>query len=338
MVKSFNDNKNIFMCHNNIEPLRYSAHLWKELNPEWKIWIFDDNLCRKFIYQYFGKIGLQVFDYMKSGPIKADFWRCCILYKFGGLYVDSDIEPVLPLRRLITPDDYFISCLSHEFAGQSENFFMKPGLTFNPHFIYCRHSGCGILRKSINMYIEKYLKKEKFSYWPWSIVENWRKNWEMQVLAVYLKRLNTKSLKLGNRKYKFLVEEMQHNSGRPGALHGYACTYNNEIFMWNRSVHYDSHNHQFKSSYPNIVLDKLIDKNQKLIEESKKSEPKKSEPKKSNPNKNVKINKPKNLNVVKRPRIIIIDNRTYKQNPGFRSNKIQMNVSGMNAKRLEYIS
>ena len=51
-----------------------------------------------------------------------------------------------------------------------------------------------------------------------------------------------------------------------------------------------------------------------------------------------KINKPKILRVVKRPRIIIIDNRTYKQNPGFRSNKIQMNVSGMNAKRLEYIS
>ena len=92
----------------------------------------------------------------------------------------------------------------------------------------------------------------------------------MKVLAVHLKRLNTKSLKLGNRKYKFLVEEMQHNSGRPGALHGYACTYNNEIFMWNRSVHYDACKHEFKSSYQNIVLDKLINKNQKLIEESKK--------------------------------------------------------------------
>jgi hypothetical protein len=227
-----------------------------------------------------------------------------MLYKFGGLYVDSDIEPVLPLSRLIRPDDYFISCLSHEFAGQSENFFMKPGLTFNPHFIYCRNSGCGILRKSINMYIEKYLKKEKFSYWPWSIVENWRKNWEMQVLGVYLKRLNTKSLKLGNRKYKFLVEENQHNSGRPGGLHGFACKYNNELFMWNRSVHYDACKHVFKESYQNIVLDRLIDKNQKLIEESKKSEPKKS-----NPNKNEKINKPKNLRDVKRPRIILIDNR-----------------------------
>ena len=195
MIKNFSQNKNIYITHKNIEPLKYSAHLWKILNPEWNIWLFDNNLCRQFLYKYYGKIGVGVFDYITSGPIKADFWRLCILYKFGGLYIDSDIEPIHPLHKLIKPDDYFISCLSNEFYSEPESFFMKPGLSFNPHFIYCRDSGCGILRKSINMYIEKYLYNQKFAYWPWSIVENWRKNWEMQVLGVYMKRLNTKTLK-----------------------------------------------------------------------------------------------------------------------------------------------
>jgi len=313
MVKSFNDNKNIFICHNNIEPLKYATLIWKELNPEWNIWLFDNNLCRKFLYEYYGDMYVKVFDYIQSGPIKGDFWRCCILYKFGGLYVDSDIEPILPLDRLITPEDYFISCLSFNFPDQSENAFMKPGLSFNPHFIYCRHSGCGILRKSINIYIEKYLKKEKFDYWPWSIVECWRKNWEMQVLGLYMKRLNTKSLKLGDRKYKFLLEEKQHNfPGRTG-LYAYACKYNNEIFMWNRSLHYDANKHSFKSSYKNIQIDKLLEKNQLLIEEFKKSQSK---------NNNKKIEESKIVKVKKRPRMFALDNKIYKHNPQFRSNKI----------------
>ena len=328
MVKSFNNNKNIFICHNNIEPLKYAALIWKELNPEWNIWLFDNNLCREFLYKYYGDICVKVFDYIKFGPIKADFWRCCILYKFGGLYVDSDIEPILPLNRLITSEDYFISCVSHEFAHQSESFFMKPGLSFNPHFIYC-YSGCGILRKSINMYIEMYLKKVKLIYWPWSIVENWRKIWEMQILGFYMKRLNTKSLKLGDRKYKFLVEEKINNfPGRTG-LYAFACKYDNEIFIWNRSLHYDSSKHAFKSSYQNILIDKLIGKSQKLIEEFKKSESK---------NNNEKIEESKIVEVKKRPRMFVIDNKIYKHNPEFRSNKIQMNINGINRKRLGYIS
>ena len=97
MVKNFIDNKNIFICHNNVEPLKYAAQLWRDLNPEWRIWLFDNKLCREFLYKYYGDIAIKVFDYIKSGPIKADFWRCCILYKFGGLYVDSDIEPIIIL-------------------------------------------------------------------------------------------------------------------------------------------------------------------------------------------------------------------------------------------------
>ena len=71
----------------------------------------------------------------------------------------------------------------------------------------------------------------------------------MQVLGVYMKRLNTKTLKLGNRKYKFLVEEFQHNVPERHGHHAYACKFNNEIFFWNRSLHYDSGKHKFKDSY-----------------------------------------------------------------------------------------
>ena len=68
----------------------------------------------KLLKEY-SQLHLDVFNFLKDGPIKSDFWRVCIINKYGGLYVDSDIIPLIPLKNYIEDDDYFVTCISMNF-------------------------------------------------------------------------------------------------------------------------------------------------------------------------------------------------------------------------------
>ena len=45
---------------------------------------------------------------LNVGAAKADFWRYCILYKNGGIYLDIDSEITNSLDQLILKDDQCI--------------------------------------------------------------------------------------------------------------------------------------------------------------------------------------------------------------------------------------
>ena len=45
-------------------------------------------MCREFIKNNFDLDILNAYDILKPGAFKADLWRCCILYIYGGIYLD----------------------------------------------------------------------------------------------------------------------------------------------------------------------------------------------------------------------------------------------------------
>jgi mannosyltransferase OCH1-like enzyme len=57
-------------------------------NPAFKYHLYDDNDCRKFIQENYPDDVLNAFDNLIPGAYKADLWRYCILYKYGGIYLD----------------------------------------------------------------------------------------------------------------------------------------------------------------------------------------------------------------------------------------------------------
>ena len=85
--------KIIYMCHKVLDKIEIYSKNWKNLNPEYEIKLYDDELCKKFLLDEYSQLHLDIFNFLKDGPIKADFWRICILNKYGGLYIDADIEP-----------------------------------------------------------------------------------------------------------------------------------------------------------------------------------------------------------------------------------------------------
>ena len=68
--------------------MRLNVERLKMKNPEFKHYLFDDEMCRDFIKQYFHNDVLIAFDRLKPGAYKADLWRYCVLYIHGGIYLD----------------------------------------------------------------------------------------------------------------------------------------------------------------------------------------------------------------------------------------------------------
>ncbi len=82
----------------------------KSSNPEFTFHLFDDHDCRKFIQDNFSIDVLKAFDQLNPGAYKADLWRCCILYKLGGIYLDIKFKTVNNFKLIyLTNKEYFVN-------------------------------------------------------------------------------------------------------------------------------------------------------------------------------------------------------------------------------------
>lgn len=232
-------NKTIYMCYKNIFPLRKYSLNWKLLNPDWNIELYDNKRCIDFFLKEYSQLYVDIFNFIKDGPIKADFWRVCVIYKYGGLYVDADIEPLKPLDFYLESDDFFVTCTS----------FVSHALC-NPHFIFAYKNNI-ILKQAINIYLD-YYKNKKYSYWGWSIVNIFT---EIELLRKIINFKKFDQIKyVDNKKYKIFVEK-----------NGNCCTYNGTIVLNNRYKSYKNHKFlshdeiHIGSSSNNIKIIKLKD-------------------------------------------------------------------------------
>ena len=212
--------KIIYICHNNIDIIRPYAQKWLDLNPNYTLELYDDKRCQAFLLKEFSSDHLELFNYIKDGPIKADFWRLCILYKYGGVYADADIVPLVPLTEYIKSDIKFVTCLS--IYNNTPN--------FNPHFIMCEPNNDKI-KKCISWYLVFRLKKV-YTYWGWSIV---------QLFNVIFKDI--KNNPDSNENVQLLYEKYADHGSSP---YDFYCEYNNVRVMKCRHDNYDYDNHVYK--------------------------------------------------------------------------------------------
>lgn len=84
----------------------------KKYAPEYKHVIYDDNDIISFLKEYFDPCVLDTFHLLKNGAHKADLARYCILYIYGGLYLDIKTELVMPISKIFKKRDTFYSVIS----------------------------------------------------------------------------------------------------------------------------------------------------------------------------------------------------------------------------------
>jgi len=79
----------------------------KKICPNCEFRFYDDNDCDIFIKNNFEE---KIYNAYKSindvyGAMKADFFRYCVLYKIGGIYLDIKSKINYPLFKIINKDD-----------------------------------------------------------------------------------------------------------------------------------------------------------------------------------------------------------------------------------------
>ena len=70
---------------------------WIDKHPSFKYFYYDDNDIDHFLYKYFDERVLSSYKRIINGSLKADFFRYCVLFIHGGVYVDVDVSCILPL-------------------------------------------------------------------------------------------------------------------------------------------------------------------------------------------------------------------------------------------------
>ena len=69
---------------------------WRVTNPDWMYVFWTDASSRAFVAKYFKPL-LKTYDGLEFGVQKADMFRYIVLYAFGGVYADVDVEPLKSL-------------------------------------------------------------------------------------------------------------------------------------------------------------------------------------------------------------------------------------------------
>ncbi|KAK0054601.1 inositol phosphoceramide mannosyltransferase 2-like isoform X3 [Biomphalaria pfeifferi] len=72
---------------------------WNKHHPDWEYWLWTDKSARQFIADRYPHL-LNVYDNYPENIRRADAFRYIVLYEYGGLYADMDMEALgsfLPL-------------------------------------------------------------------------------------------------------------------------------------------------------------------------------------------------------------------------------------------------
>ena len=101
-----------FYCDGKV-PQGVSDYITKYLS-DYEIHIYTDSMCEKFILDHYGINGIKIYRQMTYTKTKVQFWKYCILYLYGGYYLDINIIFSSPIESIFPPEEtntwYMVSC------------------------------------------------------------------------------------------------------------------------------------------------------------------------------------------------------------------------------------
>jgi mannosyltransferase OCH1-like enzyme len=84
---------NIFQCYNKQllnNEINNNIKSIKDYNPEFNYFLFDELTdCKKFIFDNYPHYVLKAYEQLIPIEYKNDLWKYCILYKYGGIFIDT---------------------------------------------------------------------------------------------------------------------------------------------------------------------------------------------------------------------------------------------------------
>ncbi len=85
----------------------------KKYSSNYDYQFYNDNDCLQFLEENYGQEIVNTYNILKVKAHKADLFRYCLLYKYGGIYLDIKTELILPISDYINSNyTYTVICSS----------------------------------------------------------------------------------------------------------------------------------------------------------------------------------------------------------------------------------
>jgi mannosyltransferase OCH1-like enzyme len=103
---------NLYTCWHtkDLPPLmKQNYEKFKNDNPEFNHYLYDENECIEFIKQNFDEKVLNAYNSLIPCAYKADLWRYCVLYINGGIYLDIKFKCMNGFKFIyLTGKEHFV--------------------------------------------------------------------------------------------------------------------------------------------------------------------------------------------------------------------------------------
>lgn len=96
----------------------------QRLNPDRAHWLWSDAACRTFVAENFDVRLVQVYEDLIPGAFRADVWRLCALYAFGGTYLDIDLDLFVPIASAVPAWCELTLCKDDVRAVPNDNLYL----------------------------------------------------------------------------------------------------------------------------------------------------------------------------------------------------------------------
>lgn len=170
--------KKIFQTHSSLKyvdehpVLSKAVKSWQK--PTYEYHFYDDFHCQKFIYENFDKQIQDAYDICMLPVMKADLWRYCVIYHYGGIYADVDTILYTNPCILTNHQSYLVATPENDthicqwvFAAPPKSPVLKEVIdlcvsrllgkkdeNLNIHFVH-HLTGPGLFTDAINIYLKK---------------------------------------------------------------------------------------------------------------------------------------------------------------------------------------
>lgn len=153
-----------------------------QLNPEWIYQCLSDDECEFFLRSHYPGDVYQAYKRLNPnyGAARADLIRYCLMYKFGGIYLDIKSTCRVPLRDLIRDDDQYIlgqwdnaTGSPHEGWGLHEQVRDIEGGEYQQWFIICKpkHPFLEAVIRTVTQNILEFPERSRFTSGRMSVLE-----------------------------------------------------------------------------------------------------------------------------------------------------------------------
>lgn len=101
--------KNIFQTHKSLSyvvsnnTLKGCLNSWQQHQKKYTHFFSTDEMCNKFMKTQFSGDVYTAYCRLPMAVMKADLWRYCIIYTYGGIYADVDAMCLINPDILTTP-------------------------------------------------------------------------------------------------------------------------------------------------------------------------------------------------------------------------------------------